>query len=251
MTKNEIKYYSSLLNKKYRAAERKFLVEGKRIILDALAGSYKCEAVFASHDFYSAERDFFAETENRNIRTEVLQKRDFLRLCDTENPQGIAGVFHMQEYPEESFGSAGLICALEDISDPGNLGTIIRNCDWFGVTEIVVSSGSADIYNPKCIRSTMGSIFHVSVLQTDNFISILKSLKGKGYSILNSDMNGESLFTIQSNLKSVIALSNEAFGPSQQLSSIADRTITIPRLGKAESLNVANASAVILAQLTK
>lgn len=251
LTNSEIKYYSSLLKKKERRQERKFLVEGKRILADALESSYQCEIVIMTHEFAETDTVITPLLRSRPVRKEVISARDFQKLSDTEHPQGVTGVFRMPDISETAFGSSPLICALEGISDPGNLGTIIRNCDWFGITEILISGDSTELYSPKSIRSTMGSVFHVRALQTDNFHTTLSSLKANGYKVIAADMQGENLYEYKRPEKTIITMCSEASGPTEELLRVCNSKITIPRIGRAESLNVANASAVIFSQLTR
>jgi RNA methyltransferase, TrmH family len=144
-----------------------------------------------------------------------------------------------------------LIAALDGINDPGNVGTIIRNADWFGVKEILLSNDCADVYNPKTIRASAGSIFHLSMMIEDNLIRSLSSLKQKGYRILCADITGKNIYQYKKDEKAIIVFSNEANGPSDELLNTANERVTVPKKGKAESLNVASASAVILSELTK
>lgn len=253
LTKNELKYYSSLLIKKFRDKENKFLCEGIKIVEDALNSSLTCEVLIASREFVNQNSEFERYAHSKNIRFEVLKNTEFNRLSDTKNPQGIVGIFNKSKEFSKSrfFETLGLKVCLENISDPGNIGTILRNCDWFGIKDIIVSNDSADIYNPKTIRASMGSLFHLNILEEVNLKEFLPTLKEKGYKIYCSDLNGENIYNHTTDKKSVVIFSNEANGPSKEILNAADTIITIPKLGSAESLNVASASAVILSILTK
>ncbi|MFO7447395.1 MAG: RNA methyltransferase [Ignavibacteriaceae bacterium] len=255
MTKNELKYYSSLLNKKYREEEKKFIAEGKNSVEEGLKNSLwkdKCEIVFYTAKFYE-EHKVFIDVLTLTKKCELLKEPEFAKISDTVTPQGIAAVFSKPgntQKPENKIKTR-LVAALENISDPGNVGTIIRNCDWFGITDIVLSTGCADVYNPKTLRSSTGSVFHLNIYSGINLTHFLKKIKEGGYTIICADIHGENIFGYKLNNKSVIVFSNEANGPSKELLNIIDNVITVPKLGKAESLNVAAASAVILAELTK
>ncbi|MFC2082399.1 TrmH family RNA methyltransferase [Bacteroidota bacterium] len=244
LTKNELKYYSSLLQKKYRNSEKKFIVEGERIVKEGLNSNFTCEIVILSTE-YSADHD---DLEFGGIRTEIIDNNYFVKLSDTKTPQGIIGVFNKFEKSVDY--NSNLIVALEDISDPGNLGTIIRTSDWFGVEQIFLSGDCTDLYSPKVLRSTMGSIFHIDVNEDEQFYESLAEMKSKGYEIICADMNGEDIYQFKQEDKTVIIFCSEAYGPSQKLLSLIDRRVTIPKLGKAESLNVASAAAVIISKLT-
>lgn len=250
LTKNEIKYYSALQKKKGRIEEKKFLIEGKRIVGEGLKSRYKCEAVIVSTRFSEAYPEYIEELRKSDLKLEIIHNRDFEKLSDTDNPQGIAAVF---EFPsdEQKAAHSNLIAAFDDISDPGNAGTIIRTCDWFGIGEVISSENSVDLYNSKVVRASMGSIFHLRLRESSDFINDLKDLKKIGYNILCADMNGESIYEFKPARKSVIIFSNEANGPSEKVLRMSDKILTIPRFGNAESLNVATASAVIISELVK
>ncbi len=249
LTKNQIKYYSSLLNKKFRQQEKKFIVEGIKLIAEALDSGYTSEIIIALKE--SATENLIKQLNRKKTSTEIVKSADFEKLCDTKNPQGIIGVFNFKQQPAMDFEHEKLIVALENISDPGNVGTIIRNCDWFGVKNILLSPDCAEVFNPKVIRASAGSVFHLNVSDENDFYKVLNEQKKKGFMILCADLNGENLYTFTGNQKVILVLANEANGPTKNLLDICDSKITIPRKGKAESLNVASASAVILSTLSK
>lgn len=250
LTKNELKYYSSLLQKKYRKQEKKFIIEGKRLVEEALKSRYHCEIIIFTEEFRSLNEDMLKLLKISGERVEVIKSSVFNKLSDTQHPQGIAAVFDFcVKFPE--IKEESIVVALENISDPGNLGTILRNCDWFGVKSVILNSGCADVYNPKVLRASMGGIFNVKIFEEENFYDRLKSLKEKGYIVVCADMDGEDLFEFITEGNSIITMCNEANGPTNDLLMIVDEKITIPKFGKVESLNVASASAVILSQFVK
>jgi len=256
LTKKGFNYYASLLKKKYRSEEKKFLVEGKRIVEEGLSSSFwleKLEIIFITNEFMDKEKDwldsFFKEKNSKNKIT-ILKNSEFKKLSDTVNPQGIIAVFKMAEPEKFSAPSKQLVC-LENISDPGNVGTIIRNCDWFDANEIILGKGCADIYNPKTIRASAGSIFHVKFFNEINHIKFLLELKDSDYNIITADLKGKNIYSFRKPEKFVIVFSNEANGPSNELLEITDEVIAVPKKGSAESLNVSSASAVILSELFK
>ncbi len=251
LSKNQIKYYSSLFNKKQRHQEKKFIVEGLKLITEAIDSGFRCEIVISKKDFLDENIDFAKFLEKTKINFDSAKAPDFEKLCDTKTPQGVVGVFNFKELSNTNLENEKLIVALENISDPGNLGTIVRNCDWFGVKNILLSSDSAEMYNPKVIRSSAGSIFHLNLFYENNFYGVLEEQKKSGYKILCADLNGENLYSFAKNEKMILVLANEANGPTEKLLQICDLKITIPKKGNAESLNVASASAVLLSHLTK
>ena len=253
ISKNELKFYSSLLKKKFRDEENKFIVEGKKIVLEGLESIFKCDAIILTHEFYESNEELIPVINSFDVRLEIIKKQEFSKIADTQTPQGIAAIFTKPPVENNKVQNvtSKLIACLENISDPGNVGTIIRNCDWFGVNEIMLDNTCADVYNPKTIRSAMGSIFHINIYNGIDLYTTIPALKKKGYEVLCADLEGENIFGFQDTGKSVLILANEANGPSLQALSLTDKKITIPKMGKAESLNVANASAIILAEMTK
>jgi TrmH family RNA methyltransferase len=252
ITKKELQYYSSLLNKKYRKKENKFLVDGKNIVLEGLKSNYRCEIIFLTAEFFEMEKEIVSSIQNSKQKFEILKRKEFLKIADTETPQGIAAVFYKQNRNAKELNSINddLIVMLDNISEPGNLGTIIRNCDWFGIRNLFLSDNSTDFTNSKVIRASMGSLFHVTLWENFSY-SKLKEFKENEYEILCADIQGTDVFSYTNEKKKILILSNEAHGPSPEIESISDKKITIPKIGKAESLNVASASAVLLAILTK
>lgn len=247
----ELKYYSSLLTKKFRNIEKKFLVEGIKIVEEGLNSNYECEAVFVTASFI----DTFPEIENLVKRKAhkfyQLKSIEFQRISDTKSPQGIAAVFIKPDKNKkiDDIKDDRLIL-LDNISDPGNFGTILRTCDWFNIRNVLISSQSVEYLNPKVIRASMGSIFHLNIYEnfSESDISFLKS---NGYRLLCSDVNGSNIYDFKLPARYILTFSNESTGPSEMIRKYADNMITIPRLGKAESLNVASAAAIILSEITK
>ena len=251
IAQTKLKYYASLLQKKYRKEEQKFLVEGTKLVEEGLQQKrYPCEIVFITNEF-KEKNEAFVFSSLRNYQVEIIRTIDFNRLCDTQQPQGIAAVFSIgsfRQFPlndEQPKLVSRKIIYLENIADPGNLGTIIRTCDWFGYSQILLSKNCVELFNPKVIRASMGSLFHVSVSENVE-LPFLFNLKKLGFEILCSDLDGKNFSEIDKPEKLVLCFSNEANGPSQEMLNTADYKITIPKKGDAESLNVASASAILL-----
>lgn len=253
ISKNELKYYSSLLQKKFRIEESKFIAEGKKIVEEGIDSNYECEIVLATNDFNEKEKNFVDTIKGKVKKIEILKSTEFKKLSDTKTPQGIAGVFSTLKKNQSKLpkiDSSKIIC-LENISDPGNLGTIIRTCDWFGIKNLILSKDSVELFNPKVIRSSMGSVFHLNIYENIDLIKGLSSFKKKNYKFLCADLNGEDVFNYTFPERYILFFCNEASGPSNELLSFIDNSITIPKLGKAESLNISAAAAVILSIISK
>lgn len=249
MTRAEIKYYASLTQKKHRIEESKFLVEGIKLINEALEFGYYCEAIFYTNKLNLVEEEFIDSIRKKVFKIEEILNNDLSRLTDAKTPQQVVAVFQDDKNQKEICGN--LIVALQYINDPGNLGTIIRNSDWFGVETIILSENCAEVFSPKVIRSSAGSVFHLNIIQSENFLEHLSEFRKQGYQICTADLTGADIYSFEKPKKTILVLANETHGPSEELLNLCDTKITIPRKGKAESLNVGNASAIILSELTK
>jgi TrmH family RNA methyltransferase len=251
ISKAELKYYSSLLKKKYRDEEKKFIIEGKKLVEEALNSNYSCEIILITNNFSKQNSDFIKSLNKKNYRVEVIESQDFEKISDTVTPQGIAAVLRqpLNKKLNEKILSHFIIY-LENISDPGNLGTIIRTCDWFGIDTLILSESSVEVWNPKVIRSSMGSIFHLNIFRNKK-LSEMQTLKDKGYKFICADLDGVDIYTFNPPEKFILFFCNESSGPSPELLNLSNEKVTIPGKGKAESLNVASASAIIISEVTR
>jgi RNA methyltransferase, TrmH family len=247
-SKSEIRSISKLNLKKYRDSENKFIAEGKRLVSEGVKSNFNCLEIFITNDFKEREFEFYKSFESQNVNITILGNKDFSKISSTKNPQGIAAVFAIPSTESILFTDRTIVC-LENISDPGNVGAILRSCDWFGIKSVILSKDCADLYNPKVLRATMGAIFNLNVLENANLIDLLTDFRNQNYNIYYADMDGVDYREVNYKENSVITFCNEAFGPSKELRKVCDNPITIPKKGNIESLNVAAAAAVILSQL--
>ncbi len=231
----KIKSLSKLLLKKYREKEKKFLVEGKHLVLEALKSGVLCE-VLKTEDY-----DFTSTVPVTLVSYDVIKK-----LSNSVNPQKIIGV--ASYLPEKELKDKVLI--LDNLQDPGNLGTIIRSSVAFNVSSIVLSNNTVDLYNDKVLRSSEGMIFHINIIKRE-LNSFVDDLQKKGYKIFGTKVNGGSnLKNIDmKNDKIAIIMGNEANGVSENLLSKCDQFLYIPMNSKCESLNVGVATSIILYEL--
>lgn len=249
ISKSELQKYASLVKRKDREIEGKFIAEGPKTIEEGLGAHYFCEVLFCTQEFYDTEKDFFRTNLQKLKNIEVLNEQEFNKISNTVTPQGVVGIFKKKERKLDIPKlTQDTILYLDCVSDPGNLGTIIRTCDWFDFKEIVLSYGCTDAYSPKCVRSSMGSIFHVNIYPNHNLKLLLPALKTSHYKIVSMDLGGENFYEYPFSGKSLIILSNEANGPSKEVLETREKVLTIPRLGKAESLNVATAGTIVLSK---
>lgn len=249
ISRNELKYFSSLLIKKFRQQEEKFIIEGLKSVEEGLNSSYKCEVVFVTSAFMDSFPDVIAILNKKSDRVVELKSIDFQKISDTKSPQGIAAVFN-KNYPKKNLEDLKdkLVVLIDNISDPGNLGTIMRTCDWFGLYNILITDQSVEYLNPKVIRATMGSLFHLNIYD-DIYENDLANLKSNGYQIICADIKGKNIFAYKTNKKTLITFSNESVGPSEMIKNLSDDFITIPGRGRAESLNVSSAASIVIARM--
>lgn len=232
----KIKNLRKLKQKKYRDKEKKFLIEGIHLVLEAYKSGNLLEVILESNE----EIDI-------NIETTYVTKEVLKSLSELEVPYNIIGVCKFSE--EKEIGDKVLI--LDDIQDPGNLGTIIRSSVAFNVDTIILSKGTVDLYNSKVLRASQGMNFHINILRNDIENCILK-LKEDGYKIYTTDVNnGKRVKSINNNGKCAIIMGNEGRGVSEELKELADEKIYINMNENCESLNVAVATSIILYELSK
>lgn len=247
--KAEILAISKLKLKKHRDSEGKFLAEGKRLIAEGLNSDVNCIKILLTNDFKSKETNYLEFLDKNSKKYITISSKEFQKITSTKNPQGIVAVFEIPEKKEISKIDESKIVALENISDPGNIGTILRSCDWFGISTVLVSKDCAELYNPKVIRASMGAIFNLNIHENVNLFNSIMDLKSRNYKSYFADMNGTDYREADFTDNFIITFCNEAFGPSNDLKSVCDSSVTIPKKGNIDSLNVAAAAAVILSQM--
>ncbi len=242
-TKNKTyKYIKALLHKKTRSAERLFTVEGIKSVSDAFASGKKIRMLVMSEScFRNGGRERFECNETAVVRDDI-----FGGLCDTKTPQGVIAVMEMFD-PEDFCASADeLYIYCDHVSDPGNIGTIIRTADAAGFGGVMLSAGCADLYSPKTVRASMGSLFHIPIC-TDMEAGELISLKEQGFRLYAGALSEESVpyTSVDMSAPSVIIVGNEANGVCDEI-LCASKHIIVPIYGGAESLNVGAAAAVLM-----
>ena len=239
-----IKHICKLKEKKYRNLYCEFVVEGVKLLKEALEEKANIKNIIISENMI---KDNLIEKELlEKINYTVVSSNIFKLISDVESPQGILAVIEKEKKESIIDDKSNLILALDDIQDPGNLGTIIRTLDSINLKQIIISKGTADPYNPKVIRSTMGAIFRVKIIETDNLADTLKKLQEKGYKIIVTSLDSKkTIYDINFN-KSIVIIGNEANGVSKEILDLADEKTIIPMEGKTESLNASVATGIIL-----
>lgn len=247
LSKNKIKYIRSLELKKNRKEEKVFLAEGPKLI-EELMPHFQCVTLIATTDWLKACPRLRAN-ETIEVTPEELTRVSLLK-----NPQQVLAVFKQPEYCiEQSDIEHSLSLVLDDIQDPGNLGTIIRLADWFGIKDIICSPGSAEVFNPKVIQATMGGIARVKVHYTP-LVPFLSGLP-TNMPIYGTFLNGENIYTQQLTKRGVIIMGNEGNGINKEIETMVNRKLYIPNYPPnketSESLNVAIATAVVCAEFRR
>jgi len=248
---NKKKYLKSLNNKKNRLSENKILIEGLRIMKEAINAKIKFEHIWISNKYNDETfkiSNFIKTINNNNISFTFEKDKDIESISNTKNSQGLLGLIDTSHFFNINLNNfSDQIIVLDQISDPGNLGTIIRTCAWFGIKSIILTQSSADIFNPKCLRSGMGGHFYINdciYLSEDEIIEFFNSQK---HTLYCATMKGKSMYNINNNDKWALILGSEAHGVNKKL--LLGNKISIPKLGKIESLNVSIASGIIINQL--
>ena len=239
VSKNQIKLITSLVQKKYRKQHQLFLVEGVKVIEELLRSNFELE------NLYITKPMFLDISESKKT---IISDSDLKKISALTTANDCLAIFRIPE--EKEIQKDGLIVALDDIRDPGNLGTIIRLCDWFGISQIICSEQTVDAYNPKVVQATMGSVARVNI----SYVNLELYLAKSKTEIFGTFMGGENIYKMQLPTSGIIVLGNEANGISKIIEEQITQKITIPRFGNlqlTESLNVATATAIVLSEFRR
>lgn len=239
VSKNQIKFISGLQQKKQRLIHKMFVAEGVKVVQELL------DADFELHQLYTTEDDFKSVNDSKKL---IVSADDLKKISALTTASSCLAVFKIPEQKE--LYQSGLIVALDAIRDPGNLGTIIRLCDWFGIQQLICSNETVDVYNPKVVQATMGSISRVNV----SYINLEDFISTTSLPVFGTFMNGENIYSTTLPKEGIIVMGNEANGISKEVENSIQHRLTIPRFGtlqKTESLNVATATAIILSEFRR
>ena len=238
VTKSELKYIQSLSDKKVRLETGCFIAEGVKLVGEMIAAGYPLKAVYALDSWDSPDTSI----EVTRIEAFELEKMSML-----QTPNQVLAVAMMPQQVKALDLGGQLTLVLDGIQDPGNMGTIIRTADWFGITQIVASEDTVDVYNPKVIGATMGSFMRVSVTYK-NLQEWMPTVKLPVYGAL---LEGENIFTTNAVKEGLLVIGSEGKGIRENILDLITHPVTIPKIGGAESLNAGIAAGVIVAQLTR
>jgi tRNA/rRNA methyltransferase len=237
LSKNQVKLIQKLHHKKYRNELKIFIVEGKKSINEFLQAGYTPQLLIAT--------EAFTTSVPQHLITPV-SKDELRKVSALQNPDEGLAVFEQPKH--KGILQEGVIVALDNVQDPGNLGTIIRLCDWFGVETLLCNTQTVDCYNPKVVQASMGSLTRVAV----HYLDLAAFLTTTALPVYTMDLEGENLYTATFPKDCILILGNEANGISSEVRALSNEVITIPRFSKhqrTESLNVAMAGAIILSEV--
>lgn len=238
VTKSELKYIQSLSDKKVRLETGCFIAEGVKLVGEMIATGYPLKAVYALDSW---------ESPDPSIEVTRIEAFELEKMSMLQTPNQVLAVAMMPQKKEVLNLDGPLTIVLDGIQDPGNLGTIIRTADWFGITQIVASEDTVDVYNPKVIGATMGSFMRVSVTYK-NLAAWLPTIKLPVYGAL---LEGENVFAVKTPQKGLLVIGSEGKGIRENILDLITHPVTIPKTGGAESLNAGIAAGIIVAQLTR
>ncbi|WP_304196580.1 RNA methyltransferase [Flavobacterium alvei] len=239
LSKNQIKLITSLQQKKQRIASQLFFAEGIKVIHELL------ESKFELVHLYTTQNDFQEVSNDKKV---LIDDSELKKITALATANTCLAVFKIPS--EKKIIDSGLILALDSVRDPGNLGTILRLCDWFGIGQLICSKETVDIYNPKVVQATMGSIARVNV----NYIDLESFIVQTKLPVFGTFMDGKNIYKENLPQEGIIIMGNEANGISPTLETLIQNRLTIPRFGtlqKTESLNVATATAIVLSEFRR
>jgi len=247
---NKIKYLKSLSQKKFRQKEKKIVLDGVKLISEAIDNNISIEHIWLQQDYEndSSKNIFFKILNKNKINFSFESTKAIKKISNTKNSQGILALISINElYNNDLNNFKDNVVILDCVSDPGNLGTIIRTCSWFGVDSLILTNNSIDIFNYKCVRSSMGGHFYIKNVTYLNYSEINTFLHAQNFNIICADMKGESINQLVSKKKWALILGSESHGINDALDY--HNKFCIPSIGNIESLNVSIAAGVFLNQL--
>lgn len=246
-SKTTIKYIQSLQHKKFRDSEGAFIAEGPKLVAELLAGKvFACRALYCVDEWASAlHPSIIKALAEKRV---VIKDYELEKISALSKPNQVLAVFEKKAKNPSPQIENKITLVLDDIQDPGNLGTIIRIADWFGIENIICSPHTADMYNPKVVQSTMASLQRVNLIYTDVLQWLIGQKTIKKYA---AALNGQPLKSFGKLQEAIIIIGNESKGISEAVLKQANEQITIPRIGEAESLNAAVATGIILYELLR
>lgn len=247
-----IKHVKKLKDKKYRDESNEYIVEGIKLIEEAINENAQIKQIVI------CEENEKTTLISKNLMYEIskydciyVTKKVFNSITQVVAPQGIFAIIEKGIEKYKIDYTQDIIVALDDIQDPGNLGTILRTIDSCGLKQILVSKGTVDAYNPKVVRSTMGAIFRINIVECEDLIKAIKEARKHHFKLQVTSLDAQQTIYDVDYKKKIIVIGNEAKGVSKEIQDIADEKVIIPMLGKTESLNASVAAGIVLYEYTR
>lgn len=242
-----IKHVRKLKDKKYRDEYNEYVVEGIKIVEEAVKENVKIKQIIICNDTTKTyEIPTHIMLEIAKYECIYVTDKIFNLITQVTNPQGIMSIIEKNSEKNQIDYTQDIILVLDDVQDPGNLGTILRTADSIGLNQIVVSKGTADAFNSKVVRSTMGAIFRIKIIETQDLIRTIKEMKKHHFKLMVTSLQTEnSIYDINFN-KKIIVIGNEANGVSKEIQDMADEKAKIPMFGRTESLNASVAAGIVM-----
>jgi TrmH family RNA methyltransferase len=255
-SKEKLKEILKLKTQKGRRTQKRFLIEGIRLCEEVANSDWEAEFILFTSSFQNSPtgEKLLKKFEKRNVKTIPVKSEEVKKLSDTVTPQGIIGVVKIKEFSWDELWSkdSHTILALDGIRDPGNVGTLIRTADAFGIDGVILSSDAVELYNSKVVRSTMGSIFHLPIFEEVDLEKIIPQLKKRNFKIYGTDVReGKDIDKLGYSARICLLIGNEVEGLNKKLLELSDEIIRIPIFGRAESLNASVAGGILLYEITK
>lgn len=239
LSKNQVKFINSLKKKKIRQTNQLFLAEGIKVVEELVKSSFKLYKIYATESYLNPLK---------LTDLQIITEKELGNISEFTNPNQVIGIFEIPKEKEPQ--NNGLTVVLDGINDPGNLGTIIRLCDWFDIAQLICSENTVDCFNPKVVQASMGSLTRVAI----HYLNLNDYLSKQARVVYGTLLHGENIYNLKPEVNSVIVLGNEANGISDSIKALIQHKITIPQFGEkqqTESLNVATAAAIFLSEFRR
>ncbi len=238
LSKNEVKYIQSLYHKKQREQQGLFIAEGPKLLTELLTSNFTIETIYAT-------AEWLVNNIIKHPAIVTITAQELERISNLQTPNQVVAIVRQQTPTTSPNFSKGLTLALDGIQDPGNLGTIIRIADWFGITQIICSHDTVELYNPKVIQSTMGSFLRTKLWYQD----LASTISSTEVPVFGALLEGASIYKIAKPKAGILVIGSEGSGISKEVLPYISNPVTIPRIGGAESLNAAVATGIIVSHL--
>jgi len=241
LTKNEIKFIKSLRIKKYRDNHQLFIVEGEKLVNELMSQStYKIDTVFHTQEYGIPETDL-------RFNSILISDKELAQISTLKSPNKVVATVKITAKFELNLQESDLVLLLDNVKDPGNLGTIIRTAEWYGIKNIIASEQTVDVFNSKTIQASMGAFYHVNFSYC-HLESIITELKENDFVLSGASLSGVNVYKTEFETKTALVMGSESHGISPSIMKLLDRELLIPKVGVSESLNVGIATGIFLSE---